>query len=223
MTDDALTSWDGTVRLFPLPNLVLFPQVVQGLHIFELRYRQMMHDALAGDHRIGMVLLRPDWEHDYDAKPAIHRVACLGRITNYERLPDGRFNLHLKGIARVKLLQELPTERLYRVAQAEPILDALPESLGRLTELRHQLAAVVLPRFPADGPAQKQLRELFHGDTPLGHLCDLLGYALPLPLELKQQLLEEPDVQARAEAIRAALQVRKAADDRPFPPRFSPN
>ena len=60
----------GTARLFPLPNLVLFPHVVQPLHIFEPRYRQLMADALADDRLIAMALLRPGWEEDYHRKPA---------------------------------------------------------------------------------------------------------------------------------------------------------
>ena len=48
--------------LFPLPNVVLFPNVFLPLHIFEPRYREMVADALAGDRMIGMVLLRPGWE-----------------------------------------------------------------------------------------------------------------------------------------------------------------
>ncbi|MFM8272901.1 MAG: LON peptidase substrate-binding domain-containing protein, partial [Gemmata sp.] len=60
MTEDCLRDFAGTVRLFPLPNLVVFPHVVQGLHVFEPRYRRMTADALAGDRLIGMALLTAD-------------------------------------------------------------------------------------------------------------------------------------------------------------------
>ena len=47
--------FDNEVRLFPLPELVLFPGVMQGLHIFEPRYLTMLDDVLKTDHRlIGM-------------------------------------------------------------------------------------------------------------------------------------------------------------------------
>src|SRR5438132_9947498 len=73
MNDDqaSLTGFNGLARLFPLPNLVLFPHVVQGLHIFEPRYRQLMTDALAADKLISVVLLKPGWEDDYEEKPPI--------------------------------------------------------------------------------------------------------------------------------------------------------
>src|SRR5437763_14532370 len=110
MSDDtsSLTGFSGTVRLFPLPNLVLFPQVVQPLHIFEPRYRRMTADALAGDRLLALVLLRPGWEPDYDGKPAIHPVACVGKIVADQRLDDGRYNLLLRGLTRVRILQEMP-------------------------------------------------------------------------------------------------------------------
>src|SRR6266568_3715474 len=99
MSDDlqALQSFSGIARLFPLPNAVLFPHLVMPLHIFEPRYRQMTRDALAGDRFIAMVLLQPGWESEYEALPAIHSVACLGRIQAEQRLPDGRFNIQLRG------------------------------------------------------------------------------------------------------------------------------
>src|SRR6266704_2167528 len=101
MSDDqaALAAFGGVARLFPLPNLVLFPQVVQGLHIFEPRYRRMTADALADDHLIALVLLRPGWEDAGDT-PAVEPVACLARIFQHEELPDGRYNLRVRGAAR---------------------------------------------------------------------------------------------------------------------------
>src|SRR5438094_2455530 len=106
MNDDtyALDQFDGTARLFPLPNLVLFPHVIQPLHIFEPRYRQMTADALDGDGLIALAILQPDWEKDYEGKPAIYPVACLGKIVADQRLEDGRYNLLLRGLRRARVL-----------------------------------------------------------------------------------------------------------------------
>lgn len=225
MNDDeaALAGFDGRARLFPLPTLVLFPHVVQDLHIFEPRYRQLMADVLAADGLITMVLLKPDWEDEYDRRPAIEPVGCLGRVVWHERLPDGRYYLRLKGLARVRLGEELPPDQLYRVARAELVADEAPADLARLAALRRRLADAVLPRV-ADGPARQQVRDLFAGDLPLGRVCDLLAYALPLPLELKQSLLAEPHADRRTERMADALAVAPPADEaRRFPPEFSPN
>src|ERR1700752_3842848 len=66
--------------LFPLPNVVLFPNVFLPLHIFEPRYRAMTADALTSDRLIGMVLLRPGWDRDYEGRPPIPAVAFGGAI-----------------------------------------------------------------------------------------------------------------------------------------------
>src|SRR3954464_1564507 len=52
--------------LFPLPNVVLFPNVFLPLHIFEPRYREMVADALKNDRMIGMVLLQSGGDRDYE-------------------------------------------------------------------------------------------------------------------------------------------------------------
>jgi len=219
----ALAGFRGEVRLFPLPNLVLFPHVVQGLHVFEPRYRQLLTDALAGDRLIGLVLLQPGWEEQYEESPAIEPVACLGRIGWHEKLPDGRFNLRLRGLSRVGLTEEVPSDRLYRLARAELIPDVCPADMHRLKLLRKSLADAVLPRFAGDAAALQQLQDLFTGDESLGHLCDVLSYALPLPLELKQSLLGEPHIDLRAEILIQALKLSAARAERVFPPAFSDN
>jgi uncharacterized protein len=218
----ALESFAGVTRLFPLPSLVLLPGVVQGLHVFEPRYRQLMADTLAGDMLFSLVLLKPGWEPDYDGSPAIERVACLGRVAWHERLTDGRFNLRLRSLARVRILHELETDRMYRTARAELIPDVVPADLSCLSDLRRRLADAVLPRF-TEGTASQQLQELFAGDMPLGHVCDVLTYALPLPLEMKQLLLAEARVERRADTLAQALGMSGLAAPRKFPADFSEN
>jgi Lon protease-like protein len=222
MTEDALRDFSGTARLFPLPNLVLFPKVIQGLHIFEARYRQMTADALAGDQLIAVVMLKADADEAAE-RPAIERVACLGEIIWHEKLADGRYNLRLRGVSRARIIKEVPTGKLYRSARVELLPDVTPSDLAELSQLRRNLAEAVLPRFVEDSPAQQQLRELFDGDAPLGQVCDILSYALPLPVELKQSLLAEPHADRRAAAIAEALRISAARADRPFPPPFSAN
>ena len=97
------------IPIFPLPNVVLFPNVFLPLHIFEPRYREMVADALAGDRIIGMVLLRPGWEADYDGRPPVYPIGCAGVITNAERLADGRYNIVLQGLEKFRILDEKTT------------------------------------------------------------------------------------------------------------------
>src|SRR6476661_1841575 len=112
-----------TIPIFPLPNVVLFPNVFLPLHIFEARYRQMVEDALKGDRIIGMVLLRPGWEGDYDGRPPVYPIGCAGLVTNAERMSDGRYNIVLQGLEKFRILDE-DAVRPYRVARVDGITDA---------------------------------------------------------------------------------------------------
>jgi Lon protease-like protein len=230
MNDDqqALANFPGTARLFPLPNLVLFPHVVQPLHVFEPRYRQLTADVLAGDRLLALVLLKPGWENEYEGRPPVYPIGCLGRVVADQVLPDGRYNLLVRGLSRIRLYSEVPDDRPYRSARGELLIDGPLPSIAEAKELRKELAGKVLPRFAA-GPPRDQLRDLFQGELSLGALCDILGFALPFPVEHKQAMLEQLDVTRRTGRLLTLLDAlvptpgASTDPDRKFPPDFSAN
>jgi uncharacterized protein len=229
VADDAqiLAKFRGEVRLFPLPGMVFFPHVIQGLHIFEPRYRQMTSDAIDDDGFITLVQIPQTPEQEYLDQPEIESFACLGQIAYAEKFMDGRYVLRLRGLSRVQILEEYPTDKLYRTARAELLPDITPTSAEVLASLRRGLAAAVLPRFEPTAPAFQHLVGLFASDAPLGTLTDMLAYALPLDATIKQDLLGQPHVPARVERIVEVLREmtprRGAASHLPFPPAFSRN
>jgi len=113
------------VPVFPLPGLVLFPGVDLPLHVYELRYRTLMRDALAGERVIALALLLPGWERDYHGSPEFHPLACLARIEEAAWLPDDCYHAHLKGLARVQLgrtVREFPYRAVrVQVLPQEPL------------------------------------------------------------------------------------------------------
>jgi Lon protease-like protein len=226
MSDDftASANFHGRTRLFPLPNLVLFPHAVQPLHIFEPRYRQMTADALAGDQLIALVLLQPNWEEDYDSRPGIHSVACLGKIVADQRLEDGRYNLLLRGHSRVRILHEVLDSKLYRSAEVELLVDIDVTGKHQKT-LRKQLVTALTAWFPTQEGVYAQLGQVLQSGLPLGALVDVLTFALPLTPDVKQRQLEELDVERRIACLLANLPAKPAknAPDHKFPPDFSLN
>lgn len=222
-----LPDFGGTVRLFPLPNLVLFPHVGQPLHIFEPRYRQLMADALDDDRLITLALLKPGWEEDYHLKPPIYPVVCIGRIHNEEKLSDGRYNLMLQGVMRARVTEEIKTSKQYRTARVELIPEE-PVASQDEAHLREQLRAGVTPYFSAHPPAAAQFRELLASGLPLGTLSDIFSFVVPLEPEQRQLLLEEPCVSDRIALLLTLLDnktppVTDAPPRRRFPPEFSEN
>src|SRR5262249_37575436 len=116
------------------------------LHIFEPRYREMVSEAIAGDHMIGMVLLRPGWEHDYEGRPPVFRIGSSGVITHFERLTDGRYNIILRGLERFRILEE-DASRNYRRGRVERIAEAARAADDRsvIRQLRSKLEALLAP------------------------------------------------------------------------------
>lgn len=103
------------IPIFPLPNVVFFPKTYLPLHIFEPRYRDMVIDAAAEGHCVGMALLKDGWETDYYGSPPIFEIGCVGRLVNVQQLPDGRYNILLQGLHRY-VIQEQFYDRSYRQA-----------------------------------------------------------------------------------------------------------
>jgi Lon protease-like protein len=225
---DAAT-FSGVTRLFPLPNLVLYPHVMQPLHIFEDRYREMLEDALAGDRLIAMTLLEPGWETDYDSRPPIAKVACLGKVVAHHRLEDGTYNVLLLGVERVRIVEELEPLRSFRQAKVEIVADRYDfKSKSELKRIQNTLLAAFREHLPCNCQLPEQLQEMLSHHLPLGLLTDLAAYALPLELEVKQRLLAERRVSMRAEMVlqqvTALAGAAKPVPARPsFPPQFSDN
>ncbi len=223
--------FSGRVRLFPLPNLVMFPHVMQPLHVFEPRYRSLLQDAVRSDRLIAMATLAPGWEHDYEGRPPVYPMACLGRVAAYHRLSDGTYNLLLSGLHRVRLLRELPPSRKFREAEVELCEDAYPvDPPADETELKLRLRKDFLRIAPRVREAQEQLDQLFSGELALGTLTDVVSYMLDINVRKKLGLLEQVDVVRRAEMVLGHLAEAAQADAgplqldmAPFPPQFSAN
>ncbi|HEV8209795.1 MAG TPA: LON peptidase substrate-binding domain-containing protein [Vicinamibacterales bacterium] len=189
--------------LFPLPNVVLFPNVFLPLHIFEPRYREMVADALASDRMIGMVLLRPGWDRDYEGRPPIYSVGCSGVLTHNERLPDGRYNIVLRGMERFRLVEE-DHALSYRRAVVEPLRD-YPLDAGDRAAIRVQRSKLESMLGPAQSTSADPRMPAAMSDEDL---VNALAQYLDLePLE-KQALLEKPCLRSRAESLVELLEMK---------------
>jgi Lon protease-like protein len=194
------------IPLFPLPQTVLFPSVFLPLHIFEARYRTMVDAALEGDRLIGMTLLQPGFEADYEGCPPVYQIGCAGVITHVERLSDGRFNIVLRGIDKFRVVQE-NQGRTYRVARVEA-LDEILDDKGRTTlrQQRQRLEAVLVATMERAGSEPRFPPAIADED-----LVNALAQYLDLdPIE-RQALLERDGVLSRCQALIELLQMKIVA------------
>ena len=202
------------IPLFPLSNVVLFPRVRTPLHIFEPRYRQMTEHALAGDRRIGMVVVPPEHLERIAGDPPVYPLGCAGVISAAQRLADGRFHLVLDGVWRFRILEEppRPTGRLFRVARVErledPYAPAAREEVARLRERIVVLVRRLLAQTDA-ARASEITPELFAGIDDEGFV-NTLSNGLVLDPPDKQGLLEAPGIPERFERLEGLLAFRLA-------------
>ena len=186
----------SSLPIFPLPNCVLLPGGLLPLHVFEPRYRELTRDCLAGHHLMAVARLRPGYESAYYGRPPVYERCGVGRIIASEELPDGRFALLLRGVARVEIARELPADRAYRQVEAKVLPDASCDVADardhhrRLIMLCDRLAEVI----EQGGP---QLRDLARSFESPGACADAIAAALIMDADARQELLEACDPMVR--------------------------
>ncbi len=191
----------GVIPLFPLGEVVHFPKVALPLHIFEPRYRKMVKDALQGDRIIGMTLLQAGYERAYNGRPPIFSLGCAGRITESAMLPDGRYNIMLRGLARFHVREERPGEP-YRFA----IVDELSDQLGDASTLegaRERILSAVSAGSP--GPTLLVVQPEVSDELFINTLCQML----PFDVVEKLALLECDTLSERCQRLLELLDFRR--------------
>lgn len=199
-----LKNFSGTIPLFPLASVVFFPNTLLPLHIFEQRYRQMMNDVMDSERIIGMILLKPGWEKSYAGNPEVYGVACMGKIVNLEPLEDGRFNTVLFGLKRVKVL-EIVKEHPYRAARVEILEDKHGASESVYGERIRQLISTWNEML---GKEQEPHKINVDTGLPIENLADAVASSVISNVFEKQILLEETNVQRRAERVLDHLETK---------------
>lgn len=187
----------STIPIFPLQDIMLFPGASRPLHIFEERYREMVADALESDRVIGMVMLRPGYEDDYEGNPPVYDIGCAGVIVNVERLPEGQYNIVLQGLSRFRITRE-DHRKPYRIAEVDPLFDSINDNDRRILR-EHRSLLLELLSFVA--PDQRPTPEELPDDLLVNGLAQFLGMA---PVN-RLDLLQQDGPLARAEALMTLL------------------
>lgn len=228
MADEPLAfeseQFQGLARVFPLPGLVMFPHVMQALHIFEPRYKAMLEDALASDRLITMATYAQVPGEVDPSRPPLEPAACLCRVATHQRTAEGTYNVLLLGVRRLRLGNEMPAVRPFRVFEAEILEDEEPDYPAEASAtLQHDLLAAFRRTLPDIPQAREQLDQLLGSDVSLGMLADIVAYSIDLEARWKLLLLAEPSVVRRTRLLVEALVARSRRQPRPFPPPFSRN
>ncbi|MCI0415045.1 LON peptidase substrate-binding domain-containing protein [bacterium] len=184
------------VAVFPLPNVVFFPQTNLPLHIFEPRYCEMVKETIENQQMIGMFLLQPGWQDDYYGNPPIFSIGCAGELSYVENLPEGKYNIVLRGITRIRALetvQEIP----YRKVRVHILPDKVEAGEAEVKTVKKSL----LRNFGTFAKHMQNLDASLIQDSDLIEMVNLIASVLPLDIEEKRRLLELDDAYLRAMAV----------------------
>jgi Lon protease-like protein len=199
-----LDNFSGIIPLFPLPNIVFFPNSLLPLHVFEPRYRQMLEDIIDSERIIGMVLLKPGWEKNYHDNPEIFSVGCMGRIINIEVEKDGRSNIVLYGLKRVRIV-EILHDAPYRLARVK----LLEDSHGTNEEGYQKRIIELTSRWNSLLGMQYKSHSInVDSSLALGSLTDSITPQIVSNVFHMQEFLEEANVLTRADMILEHLEAK---------------
>lgn len=190
----------GALKVFPLPGIVLFPGAPAPFHVFEPRYRALVEDALSGDRLLAVPTLREPSGASAGRAP-LHPVAGAGFIEADELLPDGRYNILVRGVARVRLLEELAgTGKPYREFRVEILDDVMPPAGQAVLEADvsalEQLVLELARRTPREA-GERDLAEAVARMRVPGRVADAVAAALLDDAATRLAVLEELDVKRR--------------------------
>lgn len=195
--------------IFPLESVVLLPQQVLHLHIFEPRYQQMVEHALDGPGQIAMAIFEGQrWKQEYHGRPPIRQAVCVGQILQHERLPDGRYNVLLQGVCRARIVRPVPPTagRLYREATLEPVGPSETDESELAPQRQRLRRTLASPELADLAAAASVLEVLDDEDIPTTAVLELVSFTLVQDPELKYALLAEGDPHRRAEMVLAELE-----------------
>ena len=197
------------IPLFPLPTTVFYPNTSLPLHIFEPRYRSMVADALNGKGEIGMILLRPGWESDYQGTPEIMTIGCLGKIEHHSKLPEGKYNILLSGLYRFRILNEIKG-KIYRQAQVEFLKEINNKDLTPISCPAKEKLIRVMQLYLKNLPEGTKIEQALDMKNccKLGEFVDKLTHHFDLPVNKMQEFLEQQDVQKRADSLHSLIEFK---------------
>lgn len=206
MSSSGLIEQDlAALPLFPLPNVVLFPGALLPLHVFEPRYRELVRAVLAGRKLMGIGRLKPGFEEDYEGRPPVFDVCGIGSVIESVEHADGRFDITLRGLARARIVAELPPRSAFREVRVEELHDGVSDAAVTSAWQRKLISlwASLAPHLPE---SVRDLRALTRGAEGAGAYADRLAAALVGDPDASQWLLGETDPTERLRLLTQRLQ-----------------
>ncbi|MDB4941747.1 MAG: hypothetical protein JWP97_1281 [Labilithrix sp.] len=197
----------SALPVFPLPQVVLFPEAILPLHVFEPRYRAMLKHCLAAHG--ALVIAQIIGGEDEHGRPRIAPVSGGGVVVEHQPLADGRANIVVRGQARLRL-EELDPEdgRPYRMARATVLHDedvSVPEG--------DRVALIAAAAMFASEVKKHDPSFSFRLPSAMdaARVADLCAFQLVVDPATRQAVLDELDPRVRVGLVLNQLALQQGA------------
>ncbi len=195
------------IPIFPLAQVVLFPEAILPLHVFEPRYRAMVQHCMATHGAMVVAQVIPG--EDEHGRPRISPVAGGGIVIGYQPFADGRANIVLRGRSRVRLEELDPDDsRPFRMARAT-VLEDMPVSVRQ-----NDRTALVAAAAMFASEVKKHDPSFTFALPPsldASRVADLCAFQLVVDAGVRQALLDELDPRVRVEMVLGQLALQHGA------------
>ena len=191
------------IPVFPLSNFIIFPKTTVPLNIFEPRYIDMINDSMKSNKIIGMI--QPKSSSYQKVQPELHGVGCAGKITSFNETEDGRYLIVLNGLSRFQILNEISTDKLYRICEVNykkysADSDNIKEKVNfsSLVSILKDLKSIFDKKGYAINWSELKKQDMYN-------TVNTLSMASPISLEEKQTLLESLSINDRKSKLENIL------------------
>ena len=186
---------NNKIPIFPLSNVIFFPETDLPLNIFEKRYIQMVDVSLKNERLIGIV--QPKTKKD------LYSIGCLGKITGFTETEDKRYIVNLKGISKFKIIEEVKNEYLFREFKVEYLsaeMENASQEKLKCEFINSELDINQLKKFLKKRGFSLNWKKIDNMDFK--NIVNALCMIMPIAINEKQTLLETENIMKRFEILK---------------------
>ena len=186
---------NNKIPIFPLSNVIFFPETDLPLNIFEKRYIQMVDVSLKNERLIGIV--QPKTKKD------LYSIGCLGKITGFTETEDKRYIINLKGISKFKIIEEVKNEYLFREFKVEYLsaeMENASQEKLKCEFINSELDINQLKKFLKKRGFSLNWKQIDNMDFK--NIVNALCMIMPITINEKQTLLETENIMKRFEILK---------------------
>ena len=186
---------NNKIPIFPLSNVIFFPETDLPLNIFEKRYIQMVDFSLRNERLIGIV--QPKTKKD------LYSIGCLGKITGFTETEDKRYIVNLKGVSKFKIIEEVKNEYLFREFKVEYLsaeMENASQEKLKCEFINSELDINQLKKFLKKRGFSLNWKKIDNMDFK--NIVNALCMIMPITINEKQTLLETENIMKRFEILK---------------------